>query len=205
MRSEEFNQPTAIYLIRSGKILEAVKNYVKKVNEVSDAVNEFCKENGFVRYTKGDFYELVGVDYRYANSTDFSKPNKRGICHPKKGTEIEKMFKDLPRVDIKPRDVIREMFNVPYGLRYRSEKCTGSRSIGRFFDPAGFLWLSKEGPFAMWIPDVESELNYSKEKGETVEEPEASFSMKLKGCKRITEEEWEFLVAKNNLKKVKNV
>jgi hypothetical protein len=75
--------------------------------------------------------------------------------------------------------------------------------IGHPLFACGFLWASKDGPYGLWIPDVPAEVAKSKADGFIVAEPANSFKPEIPGCRLILEEEWNLMVAEQELKRKK--
>lgn len=193
----------AIFMIKGGKALELVKQHISErqrvARERSDLARELGVEDVYISNMDG---VLLGVRFKGAVHPDFKKPDRKGISHPKARTAWKERFdaqKGFPR----PTTVIAEAFDIPLSLQYGHTEGDGHgwRSIGNRFNECGFLYLSVDGPYAMWVPDVPQEVTEAEARGLTIAEPAKSFRLEFDGCKRIEKEEWDILVAQHNLAK----
>jgi len=191
-----------IFMIESGKMLDLVKHHIKEVRRVRNQSLSLMRELGVDECWQSERNGVVrrvhfGSKPRHP---DFTIP-KTGSSHPKRGTEWAKRF-DMQVGYESPCDAIAEALNVPLSISYRSAdgKGHGSRRFGIPLQECGFLYLSEKGPYALYVPDVEAEVASDIAKGYIVAEPAASFKPEFEGCRRITEAEWDFIVAEHNLK-----
>jgi hypothetical protein len=193
---------SAIFLIESGKPLQMIKQHIEEVVRVRSKVRQLCESLGVTgAYTDQRNGVLLGVVFNGKVHGDFSKP-KRNVSYPKSGSVWgEKFSKQTGYAD--PSDQISKAFNVPMHLEYVSPTGSGNRCIGAFLNECGYLYLSKEGPYAMWIPDVAAEVAEEELRGNTPCEKTKSFKMEIEGCKRIEDEEWEIIVLQSKLAKKK--
>lgn len=187
-----------IFMIESGKALALVKHHISEVLRVRNEVGALLEDLGVRRYRLNRVTGVLSaVDFDGAQHPDFKKPTKWG-SYPKKGTEWAKRFAEQ-RGHESDSGLISDAFSIPLSLSYRSEDSSGGRCIGSPLTECGFLYLSVDGPYAMWVPDVPAEVAYQESLGYTVDEPAKSFRLEFDGCRRIEPEEWDILVAQHKL------
>jgi len=197
----------AIFMIEGGKALELVKLHIAERQRVARERGDLARELGVDDiYISNMDGVLLGVRFKGDEAhPDFKKPDRKGISRPKARTAWKDRFdaqKGFPR----PSVVIAEAFDIPLSIGYTSnEGGNGWRCIGNPFNECGFLYLSVDGPYAMWVPDVPCEVTEAEARGLTVEEPAKSFRFEFDGCKRAEKEEWDILVAQHNLAKKRAV
>lgn len=192
-------------MIEGGKALELVTNYIAEKLRVHEECRAIAKELGvdeiFVSNRDGT---VIAVMFKDKVHSDFGKAGKNG-SRPKKGTEWARRFA-AQQGFVDPSTVIAEAFAVPtcvsYGIK---DGGTGFRGIGNPFFECGFLYLGKDGPYGMWIPDVPAEVKADLDRGYTVDEPALSFVPSFDGCRRIEPEQWDILVAQHALAKKRAV
>ncbi|MDS1142418.1 hypothetical protein RE432_18445 [Pusillimonas sp. SM2304] len=190
----------AIYMIESGKALDLVKHRISEVKRVRQQNIELAKELGAERYRVHiESGVITTVEFADEKHPQFTKPGKYGSA-PKKGTEWAKRFSEQKGHESESA-VIAEAFDVPLRISYEGENFSGSRCIGYMLRECGFLYLSDDGPYALWIPDVAAEVAAEEGRGGTITWPEQPFSMELEGCRRVEKEEWDILVAQHKLDK----
>ncbi|WP_186214669.1 hypothetical protein [Burkholderia gladioli] len=190
------------FIIEGGKALELVRKHIADRVDSVERAKALARELGAadVSTSRADG-KIVAVKFNGAPHPDFKKPTKWG-SQPRKGTEWEKRFAAQEGYE-HDSYLIMKGLDIPSGINYSYKGGSGSRLIGVPFTECGFLFLGKDGPYAMWIPDIESEVQADLAKGYTVEEPALSFKPEFDGCRRIKVEEWEYLVAKHNLEKAR--
>ena len=191
-----------IFMIEGGKALELVKKHIADRNRVSASNQEIAKELGADEFfTDRMTGRIVAAVFSGERHPDFKVKGKNGASFPKKKTEWGKRFSEAQSY-IDPCAIIRNEFGIPLSLWYTTS--SGGRGISRIGSPlneCGFLYLSKNGPYAMWIPDVQAEIADIESDGKaTVDESARSFVPEFEGCRRIEKEEWEILVAQHKLK-----
>jgi len=196
-----FETKNVIFMIEGGRALEMVKHHIAEVKRVAEQSRALALELGVERiFTSLENGTLLSVEFPGKVHRDFTKPSKHG-SHPKKGTEWAKRF-DAQQGYECPSYVISDALGIPLSISYSlSNGGHGSHMIGYPFSECGFLYLSADGPYAMWVPDVPAIVASNEAKGYTVEEPAKSFKLEFDGCRRIEKEEWDFLVAQHNLEK----
>jgi hypothetical protein len=193
-----------LFLIESGRPLELVKQHIAEKERVRQSNLQICHDLGV---TSAYLDRMTGVVLGVVFSTPdqregWKKADRQGVSFPKKGSEWHKRLKaQVGYAD--PSEVIGREFNIPTSLDYTDPKSdsSGWRLLGHPLRACGFLWISKDGPYAMWIPDVPGEVATSKADGFVVKEPANSFKPEIPGCRPMLEEEWEFLCADDNLQR----
>lgn len=190
----------ALFLIEGGKPLEMVKAYITDVIRIRQENTALAKELGvdsiFTSRTTG---ALAGVNFPGAIHPDFAKPKKRnGASYPKRGTDWAKRLAALQGTP-NAATLIAAAFGIPCSLSYTTEDGEGWRCLGNPLTECGFLYLSKDGPYAMWAPDVPAVVQEAKASGQTVTGAAATFVFDIPGARRILTEEWELMVAQKTL------
>jgi hypothetical protein len=187
-----------IFMIESGKALELVKQHIadrlESIERAKAVAIELRAADVSTSRVDGT---VVAVRFNGAPHPDFKKPDKYG-SRPRKGTEWAKRLAAQQGYEHDSR-LIMHGLGVPCGISYSGNGGSGSRLIGVPFNECGFLFLCKDGPYAMWIPDIEAEVKAYLDKGCAVEEPALSFRPQFDGCRRIETEEWDILVAQHKL------
>lgn len=193
---------TAYFIIESGRPLELVRQQIAETARVQKQTQDLAKELGI---TNGSLCRmtgvLLGVVFDGPVHPEFVKPKSRGrnrSSYPKKGSDWAKRFaaqQGTPNASA----VIASEFGIPLSIFYKTDDGHGWSCIGNPLVECGFLWLGENGPFAMWAPDVPALVEERKSRGQTIEEPAASFAFNIDGCQRIEKEEWEILVLQHEL------
>lgn len=192
-----------IYLIEADPALTVVRDYVAARQHVRDEAVAIAKEYGAPRFVTDPFtYALTGLQFdRGLVHRQFKAPNRYGTSYPKLKTEARKRFKALKGVE-PGEGIIAEHFGVPLSLEYKDGYGHGWTRTGEGLKPCGFLFFGKDGPFAMWVPDVAAQIAELIAQGYTVTTlaPPREFP----GCRQILQEEWELMVAQDNLEKARH-
>ncbi|QNB13467.1 hypothetical protein G5S35_17740 [Paraburkholderia tropica] len=192
-----------IFIIESGKALDLVKHHIAEKQRVARANRDLLKELGVEdAWISRDDGTVLRVRFKSSIHPQFTKADKNG-SRPKKGTDWAKRF-EAQKGYANQSSVIADAFDVPLSISYgKPGNATGWRCIGLPLCECGFLYFGENGPYALWVPDVEAEAESDRAKGYEVAEPAASFRLEFDGCRRISREEWEFMVAKHNLEKAR--
>ncbi len=187
------------FMIEGGKALDLVKAHIAKVKD-TDAFNRaVCEELGVRRFWPSVSNGVVrGVVFEGAVHPEFKKPNRQGGSTPKKGTEWDRRFQAHEGFD-KFGYTIAESMGVPTDINYTFEGGHGGGAVGSGFRAGGFLFLSEDGPYACWFPDVVAAVREHEARGHTVKEPAKSWKPEIDGARPILKEEWELLVAEHKL------
>lgn len=193
-----------LFMIEGGPMLPLVRQHIAERQRVHEANRQLLeplrKEYGVERASMDrENGTLLAVVFPNKVHPDFTKPSGRShTSHPKKNTEWASKFAAQKGYESESH-TISSTLNIPLFIEYSDKGGKGSRVIGGFFNECGFLYLGEEGPYAMWIPDVQAEVAADVKRGYTVQEPAASFKPEFPGCRRIEDEEWDILVAQHKL------
>lgn len=194
-----------LFLIESGKALELVRTHIAEVIRVNKEVAELVKplsvRNVWRLKNSGT---VSNVCFDGPVHKDFCKPDRKGLSHPKKGTEWAAKFAAQTGHE-SGSEMIANAFDIPLcinKLDEAGEQC-GWRRIGYPLRECGFLYISAQGPYAMWVPDVPGEVAASQERGDIVAEPALSFKLEFPGCRPMLHEEWKVLGAQKELDEAK--
>lgn len=191
---------SAFFLIESGKALELVKHHLAEVQRVRRAAAALAKELAVERYV---FDRFTGVMIGYMPTEpkphpDFKKPDRKGACYPKRGSDWARKLQAQKGYE-PVSALISNAFGIPLSLAYAVEGGKGWSRIGHMLTECGFLYLSGDGPYAMWVPDVEAEIKARQDKGCTITDPSPGYRLEIPGARRIEREEWDILVAQHTL------
>ncbi|QBJ80551.1 hypothetical protein [Aquitalea sp. USM4] len=191
-----------IFLIEGGKALELIKAHIAQKKVVVAARKAMADELGISEgVTDVIDGRLLAVAFSGQRHPDFKAPDRKGMSYPKKRSEWEKRFAEAPACK-DPVTVIGEELGVPTSISYTNAGGFGGwSSIGNPLRECGFLYLSENGPYAMWIPDIPSAVSSHEADGYQVKEPAKSFIPEFEGCRRIENEEWDIMVARHKLAK----
>lgn len=186
------------FLIEGGMALDLINHQIAELERVTEESRALMLELGADEYwSSREDGTVKRVRFIGPVHPDFTKPDKNG-SRPKKGTEWAKRFA-AQKGYANESSVIANAFNIPLSIQYGKGSLSGWRAIAYPLSECGFLYLGKEGPFAMWIPDLAAQVRYEHDRGNQVGKREASFKAEFDGCRRIEIEEWELLVAQHNL------
>lgn len=196
----------AIFMIEGGRALVMIKEHIAEKRRVQDASRALARELGASQYiedrTNG---VLLGVIFDGNLHPDFKKPTGRhGTCYPKKGTVWAKRLAEQEGYKPLVKWISGE-FGIPLNISYSYEGGSGSGCIGNPFTECGFLYISANGPYAMWVPDIQAIVADHEARGHIVEEPAKSFRFESDGCRRIEQEEWNILVLQKKLDEKKKM
>lgn len=196
----------AYFLVEGGKALQLVREHIAERNRVATAVSALATELGVSR---GPIDRrtgvMLGAVFSGENHQDFKKPDRHGVSYPRKGSAWAQRLKQQ-HGHADQSQLIAVAFDIPLSIQYAGRysdgnEYEGSRIIGSPLAECGFLWLSPEGPYAMWTPDVPGIVAAAQAAGETVTCGAASFELEFDGCKRIRKEEWEIMVLQYKMQK----
>jgi|GEM_PF-2958961 len=206
------NIPSLYYIIEGGLALELVQAHIRDVIATDGARAALIKEISDEAKVEGAFRHidkgtLLGVQFeRGHHHPDFTKPKGRNkTCHPKQGTHWAERFKNQPCIETQPSKLV-DAYKIPLTMSFvkiedGKESEEGFRHIG--WPPlheVGFLYLGKDGPYAMWAPDIRAYVKEQEDKGFKVTGPCATYDPdSLEGCRRVKKEEWELMVAQHKL------
>jgi hypothetical protein len=189
----------AIFMIEGGVALDLIQDHIAEKQVIADKIRELADEFCTTRVATSKFDgSLIGLhlDPSKPRPKDFTAPDVNGVSRPRSKSETAKRLRAIGGYK-NPSESIAATLGIPTQLSYSKKgKFHGSRLIGHPAAPCGFLYISSNGPFAMWTPDVEMEVAAaeSSEKGVVVSGPAKSFRMDIDGCRRLEIEEWEIIV-----------
>lgn len=189
----------ALYMIEGDPALSLVKAHIADVRRVREETRALAMEYGAKTISCDRMNGvLLGVGFWTAERhADFKAPNrKNGICYPKQKTAASTRFRAQSGY-ANQEATIEKAFGVPLSITHKGPSGEGWTCIGRMLNACGFLYFGADGPYALYIPDVQAHINYYLSRGETVEQ---TFDMNLPGCRRILCEEWDLMVAEHKLK-----
>lgn len=197
-----------LFMIEGGPALELVKAHIEEVLRVDREVIALAKELGVERvYRSHDDGTLLQVIFPGKTVPEgWTKPDKKGLSHPKKGTEWAKRFA-AQKGHASVSQLIANTFEVPTWVEYTgipgtaNEGNWGSTCIGRPLNECGFGYMSKEGPYCLWVPDVAAEVTAIEARGYLAKAPAKGFKLEVPGLREIEDEEWDVLVAQHKLEK----
>lgn len=184
------------FLVESGPALDLAKQIAANYQDVHDANVAYVKSIGGVAFQTDWEGRACSVKFDGDAPAGFKKPNKKGCCEPKKGSQFAADMARLP-VQIKASHEISKLLNVPTSLEHKRDGWgSGWTSMGHPFFPCGILYYNPDGPFCFWTPDVERHVALAEADGSTVEEPAKSYKPGFEGIRQILEEEWDLMRAR---------
>lgn len=127
--------------------------------------------------------------------TQWRKTDRRGWACPKKGTPAADAMAKLPK---KPRTW--DMFpDWPFDLSYTSPEGHGSGALGFMFDGPRIGWIGDRVFVVLPDPVYAREEHMRENPNHTVHEPVASWVFPPSGLVRLTEAEYNFIIAEHDL------
>lgn len=200
------------YIIEGGQALELVQSHIQQVMATDAARATLVKEISDEAKVVGAFMDrrdgrLTSVTFeRGQQHPDFTKPRgKHRLSTPKAGTFWAKRFAEQPRITVTGHS-FAEIYKIPLVLCYEKHEggkitAHGSSIIGwPPLNEVGFLYLSKNGPYGLYAPDVEAYVKRQEDEGYKVSGDAAVYKNdSLEGCRLILKEEWELMVAQHKL------
>ena len=185
-----------IYLIKSGVMLEAVKQYIEDDKQCKIAYSKFAESKGSTRYFHNSS-KVYGLEMR-DHLDGWTKPSRKsGESHPKKGSPDLELIQALPKMPNKV-DIIKKITGVPLSISHKSEISSGHSCIGSPLNECGFLYISRHDLHAFWTPDLKKEL--SRYEGSEITNGADKWSMDIEGVEAISESKWDLLVAQCKVK-----
>lgn len=189
----------AVFLIEGGKALEFIKQYIAERLYIRSNNKVICDELGVdeicTDITSGVITRVVFKDKVHK---DFTVPDKRGTSRPKVGTEWAKRF-NAQKGYRHCSAIIEDQLQVVTSLNFNTSRGSESwRHLGDLFFPCGFLYMSHDGPYAMYMPDLPRECEAIEAEGGTIINLPTR-ELQFEGCKRIEKEEWEIMVLQHKL------
>lgn len=193
------------FMAEGGKTLELAQKHVADRQETLKRNAALLEPLGVTKYVQSTVDgTVVGVEFPGKPHADFKRPNKRGASFPKAKTEWAARLANQTGYDRRGFD-LAEALGVPTSISYTFDGGSGGGAIEGygFYSGVGFLFLSADGPFCLYVPNVAAKVSEYEERGYTVGEPCKSFKPEFDGARPILEEEWEMLVAQHKLAKAK--
>lgn len=147
---------------------------------------------------------VAGFAFPSGTPTGWEKPDKNGICWPRRNNPILKTM-PLNKRFKRSEECLEEVgITVPTMIFEKNSngETLASWGIGNFFNPVRFIWasLDDDAPKGVATPDYKYELQKGAEKIRTgcVMEPPADFDWQnlLPGCRVIPRYEWDYLFGK---------
>lgn len=147
---------------------------------------------------------VAGFAFPSGIPAGWKKPDKNGICWPRRNNPILKTM-PLNKRFKRPEECLEEVgITVPTMIFEKNSngETLASWGIGNFFNPVRFIWasLDDDAPKGVATPDYKYELQKGAEKIRTgcVMEPPADFDWQnlLPGCRVIPRHEWDYLFGK---------
>jgi len=189
-----------LFMIESGIALDLIKTHIAERIRVDAEVRAMAKDLG-VNTVHRDRVTgaMSGACFEGAIHADFTKPARgQRASFPRKGSEWAARLAECKGYP-NQSSVISDSLGVPLCIDYQCDGGSGHSSIGNMLSECGFLYLSEDGPYAMWVPDVPRYVAEREALGHTVAEPAKSFKLEFDGCRRIDDDEWEVLVLQRKL------
>lgn len=218
-------EKTKLYLIESGPMLELIKHHLNERTRVTAVNLEILRKLGLdpekVQLWRHIYNgSLTGVQIpkslkmpKVFVQENWTKPDSKGRRRPKKGTEEYKAFYSEDALFTPAETLIVKALNVPTSIGYKTRGGTrsgeGWSMIGRMMSACGFLWMDRDnGPYAMWLPDVEAAVEDLKKAHKGVKSFEVIggadvWQLDTTGIKPLLQEEWDLMVAQKNLEEAR--
>lgn len=189
------------FAVDGGRTLELARRHVAERAAVEEVNRALAKELGAERYTV-DYSTgvLCGVVFPGKPHSDFKKPNKNGVSSSRAKTAWDARLSLMKGYDRRGFSLAKAL-GVPTDISYRKDGVEqgGGCISGGFSSGVGFLYLSKDGPFALYIPDIAQVVADYEARGYTVCDECKNFKPEFDGARPILKEEWELVVARHKL------
>lgn len=195
----------AIFLIESGPLLEAAKQYVADFSAAQDKIIKFCKDIGARRFVASRIDQrLLGVVFEGEPLEGFKRADRRGVSYPKaKSDWADRMKEACPGIGLTAFQRIQAIWPVPTWANYESESSSGGSCIGDPFMPMYFMFPHEDGPFAVLVPDVPAYLADRKAQGERVTNIPEDYKLEFPGLKRLSDDEWDLICLQDKISRDK--
>ena len=188
------------YLITDGPLLSAVKTSIKMKRELLESAHAFKDERGaksfFLSHVEPAVKGLL-FDKGVKLPADWKKPDERNFSEPYKKSEEMRLMNSLPKGQ-NDRDVIYEITGIPQEFEYKKGKPEsraydwGYARAGIPLNEHGFLYLSDDGPYCLWITDLKKVIQDEYlDRGYSVSENVLKWEMNVEGITEISQEKWE--------------
>lgn len=178
------------YVVKGGKYLEWAENFRDRINEISKQHRAFLKEigvKGWLEYPERPEY----VEFEGKAPKEFTKPDKKRLCRPRKNSKIYEEFQQLEPLPNACREFCQK-----FNFNPQISDDRNSRPIGRWINPVKLYWFDPDGQIMLMIPDVEAYLDefkadYVGEELKNLQYP----TVDLKGLEEVSLEKWMLLQA----------
>lgn len=192
------------FAVEGGKTMDLAREYVAERSAVEKNNRALAKELGADQYVislmDGVLSGVVFVDKHHP---DFKRADRKGLCFPKKGSGWATRMAATKGYD-KRGYKLADALGVPTTVNYTTEGGYGSSVISRGWSSGvGFLYLSENGPFALYIPDIAEVVARHEALGHTVCDECKNFHPIFDGARPILKEEWELVIAQYELEEAK--
>lgn len=190
------------FLIEGGQTLELVKAHIAARQEQHERNAAFVTEIGADRWYESILDGTVSGVVLNEPRPDFTKPDRKGISRPKKGTEWFERWENQTGWDRRGYELAK-VLGVPTDIRYsKDDGSYGMSSISRgFTSGVGFLWLDAGGPYCLYVPDVAELVEYYRGQGYAVD---MTWPTEFDGARSILKEEWELIVAQHAVEEARS-
>lgn len=193
---------TKYYLVKSGPVLKAIKDWVKLYQAAHRASLEYVHSHGYKRWMSSRGGRLIAIGGP-GEFPDFKKANSKGVRWPKHNTVADKEIRALPEAP-EITEHLNKIIQCPLSISYTYPEGSGSGSIGACWEPVGVAFYDPKGPFMVWMPDYAGILKRRKAemrgKKAKFKKPNQT-GPHLEGLQEILREEWDLMDAKHKLGK----
>jgi len=177
-----------------GDALDLVHRYVLDYKRCRAQAVELAKEFGAERYWLGN----DGVFALDIAHPEFTKRDRKGRARPKRGTAAAARFAQQTPTAFKFGNVAHEL-GIPHGIAYgNSDGAQGwRRTASHRFHTAGVLFITEDGPYAIYCPDIREAVASLEAEGYTVDPAAKAWQPIIPGCRLIHEAQWKLYVARH--------
>lgn len=185
------------FMVESGAILAFAREHVAEHIAQDKRNAQYLKEIGADgRYWRSILDGTVAaVTFPGEPPEGWRKPDRAGRTSPKKGSTAWDRHNRQTGSDV-TGSALAKLINLPRSIRYEGDGTDGMSRLEHGLMACGVLWLSQDGPFAAWVPNIPSRVAEYEAEGYTVDDACKNWRPVIEGARPILKEEWEFLVAK---------
>jgi hypothetical protein len=190
----------AVYRIKCGVLLDAVKETVSSRLNTQSVMVDFCKKYG------AQDYHLEGVDSQHIGGLRFAEGKIVPAVWERKNvdsciyTPIGDVACEMGAIPNLPDeiDIITRLIDVPLFARLEKEGITSSELFDGYVPFVGFLHAGMDNDtFALWVPDVIANIKSWENKGYRVLDGLKNWEMQVDGLEKISMREWNELSNKH--------
>lgn len=187
------------YLIESGPLLDAVKECIEMKAKTREATIRFCERIGVEKYRAGFRGTPISFIFPGRVIKGFTQRDRHGNSHPKKDGPYYEEWRNIPEHQ-NSTSVIQSITGIPLFYSYTTTIGNGSSAIGDIF-PCGFLYLSAEGPYVMYVPDIAKYFEEFKEQtpDAVIKDDADKWQINVEGITEISQAHWELMVAQHKV------